>query len=133
MAARKTSVAIDTELLDRARELLGTSTVRETIHLALLEVLFSARSYQDYVRTKRRRELAYRQVPLTQQTFRRAIEVQQELAGSGHHRLLISDLIISAAAEGASLTVLHYDGDFDTIARVTGQATEWVVARGSVP
>ena len=39
MAARKTSVAIDTELFERARELLGTSTVRETIHLALLEVL----------------------------------------------------------------------------------------------
>ena len=41
MAARKTSVAIDTELLERAKELLGTSTVRETIHLALLEVLRS--------------------------------------------------------------------------------------------
>ena len=39
MAARKTSVAIDTELLERAKELLGASTVRETIHLALLEVL----------------------------------------------------------------------------------------------
>ena len=39
MAAIKTSVAIDTELLDRAKELLGTTTVRETIHLALLEVL----------------------------------------------------------------------------------------------
>ena len=41
MAARKTSVAIDTELLERARGLLGASTVRETIHLALLEVLES--------------------------------------------------------------------------------------------
>jgi Arc/MetJ family transcription regulator len=41
MAARKTSVAIDTELLERARGVLGTSTVRETIHFALLEVLES--------------------------------------------------------------------------------------------
>ncbi len=39
MAATKTSVAIDTKLLERAKKLLGTSTVRETIHLALLEVL----------------------------------------------------------------------------------------------
>jgi Arc/MetJ family transcription regulator len=39
MTATKTSVAIDTELLERAKKLLGTSTVRETIHLALLEVL----------------------------------------------------------------------------------------------
>ena len=39
MAATKTSVVIDTKLLERAKNLLGTSTVRETIHLALLEVL----------------------------------------------------------------------------------------------
>jgi hypothetical protein len=28
--------------------------------------------------------------------------------------------------------VLHYDADYDLIASVTGQATEWVVARGKV-
>ena len=39
MAATKTSVVIDIELLERAKELLGSSTVRETIHLALLGVL----------------------------------------------------------------------------------------------
>jgi Arc/MetJ family transcription regulator len=39
MSVRKTSVAIDEDLLEDARELLGTSTVRETIHAALLEVL----------------------------------------------------------------------------------------------
>jgi Arc/MetJ family transcription regulator len=39
MAATKTSVVIDTKLLERAKKILGTSTVRETIHLALLEVL----------------------------------------------------------------------------------------------
>jgi hypothetical protein len=43
------------------------------------------------------------------------------------------DLILSAAAELASLTLLHYDSDFETIARITGQPMEWVVARGSVP
>jgi Arc/MetJ family transcription regulator len=41
MATRKTSVAIDTELLERAKEVLGTSTVRETIHQAFVEVLQS--------------------------------------------------------------------------------------------
>lgn len=48
MAAIKTSVAIETELLNRAKELLGTTTVRETIHLALLEVLKN-RARQDEV------------------------------------------------------------------------------------
>ncbi len=98
-----------------------------------LEVLFSARTYEDYVETRQRRSLAYRQIPLTNETFQRALDVQQALARIGHHRLPIPDLIISAAAELASLTVLHYDNDFETIARITGQPMEWVVARGTVP
>lgn len=44
----------------------------------------------------------------------------------------IPDLIVAAAAEGAELTVLHYDSDFELIATVTGQEVEWVVPRGSV-
>jgi predicted nucleic acid-binding protein len=98
-----------------------------------LEVLFSARAYEDYVETRQRRGLAYHRVPLTDETFQRALDVQQKLAKIGHHRLPIPDLIVSAAAELASLTVLHYDSDFDTIARITGQPMEWVVERGSVP
>lgn len=98
-----------------------------------LEVLFSARTYEDYVETRRRRDLAYHWIPLKDETFQRALDVQQELAKIGHHRLPIPDLIVSATAELASLTVLHYDSDFDTIARITGQRMEWVVERGSVP
>lgn len=39
MGVRKTSVAVDSDLLERAGQVLGTSTVRETIHLALLELV----------------------------------------------------------------------------------------------
>jgi hypothetical protein len=98
-----------------------------------LEVLFSARSYRDYADTRRRRSLAYHQVRLSEEMFQRALAVQEELARTGHHRVPIPDLIIAAAAELTSLTVLHYDSDFDTIAVVTGQPVEWVVDRGSVP
>ena len=31
-----------------------------------------------------------------------------------------------------SLTVLHYDDDYDRISEVTHQATEWVAPRGSL-
>jgi hypothetical protein len=31
-----------------------------------------------------------------------------------------------------NLVLLHYDADFDRIAAVTGQETEWVVPKGSV-
>jgi len=41
-------------------------------------------------------------------------------------------LLIATAAEAAGLVVLHYDHDFDLIAVVTGQPTEWIVPAGSV-
>ena len=36
-------------------------------------------------------------------------------------------------AERERVIVLHYDGDYDLIAQVTGQSMEWVVPRGTVP
>lgn len=39
MALRKTSLEIDESLLERARQALGTETIRETVEQALLEVL----------------------------------------------------------------------------------------------
>lgn len=97
-----------------------------------LEVLYSARNAEEHGKIRRRRELAYHRVPLTDQIFQRAIAVQGALARGGDHRLPIQDLIIAAAAESADLTVLHYDRDFDRIAEVTGQPTEWVVPAGSL-
>jgi predicted nucleic acid-binding protein len=72
-------------------------------------------------------------VPIDQATLERAVDVHGLLADRGQHRAAsIPDLLVAAAAERAGLTVLHYDADFDMIATVTGQPTEWVVPRGSV-
>lgn len=98
-----------------------------------LEVLYSARNHEEHVKIRARRALAYETIPLTEDIFERAIEVQAQLAQSGRHRVPIPDLLIAAASESASLTVLHYDSDFDTLAEVTGQPAEWVVPRGTVP
>lgn len=63
----------------------------------------------------------------------RALEVHRLLARTSQHRnLRLPDLIIAAAAEAHGAVVLHYDGDYDRIAEVTGQTTEWVVPRGSL-
>ena len=97
-----------------------------------LEVLFSARSARDHHEIRERRRLAYHQVPLSQEVFDRAIDVQSKLAETGQHRLPIPDLIIAAAAETHGLVVLHYDADFDRIAAVTRQPVEWVAEWGSV-
>ncbi len=64
--------------------------------------------------------------------MKKALQVQSELARTGHHRLPIPDLIIAAVAEAKGLTVLHYDADYDRIAEVTGQDAEWIVPRRSV-
>lgn len=65
-------------------------------------------------------------------TFTRALEVQRHALNAGFHRALsLPDLLIAATAELNRLTVLHYDGDFDMIASLTGQPTGWVVPAGS--
>jgi predicted nucleic acid-binding protein len=98
-----------------------------------LELLFSARSRADYLAILAdRRSLPRAEVG--EVGIERAVEVQTALARKGQHRgLAIPDLLIAAAAEAAGLTVLHYDADFDRVAEVTGQPTEWVVPKGSVP
>lgn len=121
--------------LPSVRERLGPiieDGAAATCSIIELEVLFSARNRDEYEHVRARRELAYTHVPLTQAVFDKALTVQGELAQTGRHRLPIPDLVIAAAAEVHGLTVLHYDGDFDRIAAVTGQPVEWVVPRGSV-
>ena len=60
--------------------------------------------------------------------------VQALLWRSGQVRAVgLPDLLIAAVAERERVTVLHYDGDYDFIAQITGQPTQWVIARGTVP
>lgn len=67
-------------------------------------------------------------VAMDQAVLDRAVEVQDLLADrSQHSGAKIADLLIAAAAEATGLVVLHYDHDYDLIAKVTHQATEWVV------
>jgi predicted nucleic acid-binding protein len=107
--------------------LIGVSIVTE------LEVGFSARSVADYRTT--RADLLDHLIPvlLPARAEQRAREVQAELVRKGQHRSAgVADLLLAATAEIESLTLLHYDADFDVIAAVSGQPTEWVVPRGSV-
>jgi hypothetical protein len=53
------------------------------------------------------------------------------LAGRGQHRTPLPDLFLAATAQAGSAVVLHYDGDYERIAAVTGQPHEWIIPRGS--
>ncbi|WUS98380.1 PIN domain nuclease [Streptomyces sp. NBC_00708] len=75
---------------------------------------------------------AFDYLHVTEDTFARALEVQRHALRAGFPRALsLPDLLIAATAELNRLTVLHYDGDFDMIASLTGQPAEWVVPPGS--
>lgn len=105
-----------------------------TCSVVELEVLFSARDYADFVRTRVGRTRGFPAIPIEQADFDRAIGVMELLARRGYHRAVkLPDLLIAAVAERAGLTVLHYDADYDLIGAVTGQTTRWVVPRGTVP
>jgi predicted nucleic acid-binding protein len=98
-----------------------------------LEVLYSARSSTELSEIREGRRTAFPRVTMSEMDFQRAEDVLTRLAEHGHHRAVsLPDLLIAAAAERAGLIVLHYDADYDTIARVTGQSTEWVAPRGSL-
>jgi len=76
---------------------------------------------------------AWPSVEMDQAVLDRAVAVQDALAERSQQRgAKLADLLIAAAAEAARLVVLHYDHDFDLIAEITGQPTEWIVATGTV-
>ncbi|MFP8883186.1 PIN domain nuclease [Streptomyces mangrovi] len=97
--------------------------------LTELEMLYSARSEKDR-ETIQRRLNQFTWCPMPDGVYRRARVVQRELTAKGEHRSAGAvDLLVAAAAEEAGLTLLHYDRDFETIARTTGQPVRMVDIR----
>jgi len=96
-----------------------------------LEIGFSARNAEEWDRLVVALG-AFRRIDVEAHHFDRAQQVQRQLAADGLKGRKVPDLLVAAVAEATSLTVLHYDADFDHISAVTGQATEWIVERGSI-
>jgi predicted nucleic acid-binding protein len=96
-----------------------------------MEVLHSARSKADAERIRDEMR-GFDRLPTPDEAWDRALDVQSRLVVAGKWRALsVCDLIIAATAERAGAAVLHYDGDYDMIAAVTGQPTRWVVPEGT--
>jgi predicted nucleic acid-binding protein len=74
-----------------------------------------------------------RWLDVTTEAMDRAMEVHRAMAKTSQHRhFRLPDLIIAATAELHQATVLHYDADYDRVAKITGQAVEWVAPKGSL-
>ncbi|GAB4056118.1 PIN domain nuclease [Catellatospora paridis] len=98
-----------------------------------LELLFAARSLVDRKKIVALLSDAYPGVPMPDDVYRRATQVQDLLTQKGQHRSAGPiDLLVAAAAELSGLTVLHYDGDFDVIKRATGQPAQWLAPPGTI-
>lgn len=96
-----------------------------------LEVLHSARSKADAERIRDEMR-GFDWLPTPDEAWDRALEIQTQLIRQGNWKALsVADLIIAATAERHGAVVLHYDGDYDMIASVTGQPTTWVVPAGT--
>lgn len=126
--ARVSSPAVVRELVRLGR--LGLLATCATVDL---EVLYSARSPAEYRSIASRRHEGFTDLPLLPEIGDRARAVQSQLSKHSQHRTAgVVDLITAATAEHYGATMLHFDVDFDHIARVSRQPTRWVVPRGSV-
>jgi predicted nucleic acid-binding protein len=101
--------------------------------VTLLEMGVSARGGADYQARMAILRRSFTVVAPSPWAHERALAVQELLALRGQHRSArLADLLIAATAEQVGAAVLHYDRDFDTVAAVTGQPCEWIVAAGSL-
>jgi len=96
-----------------------------------LEVGYSARNAEEWDQLISALD-AFDPIDTTAAHVRRALQVQRLLAERSQRGRKIPDLLVAAAAEELDVAVLHYDGDFDLIASVTGQRCQWVVPAGTV-
>ena len=101
---------------------------------ARLEILLAARDASTF--DELAEELsAWRTAPLTASVVRAAEQAMGALAhrSASAHRLPIVDYLLAAAAQQAGSAVLHYDRDYDTLARVMTFNSVWLAPPGSLP
>ncbi|MEU8650342.1 PIN domain nuclease [Streptomyces sp. NPDC048737] len=101
--------------------------------LTEIEFLHSAENAEDRAALVEDLDALFGWVPVDDRAVTRAWDVQRELTEKGRPRSAGAvDLLVAATAELHGLTVLHHDNDFETIASVTGQPAQWLVAPGSL-
>jgi hypothetical protein len=76
---------------------------------------------------------AFKAVPMPPDLWQRARELQLLLASAGDHRRVPPvDLLIAGAAEAAGVPVVHYDRDYERLAKVCGLEHRWLLPDGTL-
>jgi predicted nucleic acid-binding protein len=75
---------------------------------------------------------AFESVAMGATIWARARELQALLSANGDHRRVPPiDLLIGAAAEKADVPLVHYDRDYERIARISELRQQWLVPDGT--
>jgi len=141
MAAVATHLA-DTSALARLRHPAVAAALGPLIEAGLVatcgvlefELGWATRTADEFDEVRADRQAGYEWLATHDEDWHRALQVQAALWRGGQIRAVgFPDLLIAAVAERERITILHYDSDYDLIAKVTGQPTQWVVPRGTIP
>lgn len=115
------------EVLDPLRE-RGLLCISGAVRV---EVMYFARGATDAKRLERWLS-GFEYLPCPDEVWDTAEDIQRQAMIKGNHRALsLADLLIAATAQRHKVTVLHYDGDYDQIAEITGHPSRWVVDPGA--
>jgi predicted nucleic acid-binding protein len=100
----------------------------------LLEMRYSARNAEDFALLAEELE-ALPLLPLDGTAIQRALDAQAQMAADKRvsHRVKPIDLLVAGVADRHEAAILHYDGDYDLIAKHTDLSFDsvWVAKRGS--
>jgi predicted nucleic acid-binding protein len=109
---------LDKSALVRAKDLPEESLGEPcTCAITRLEMLYSARSADDYLHIER--DLAaFHDLRMDAETVAIAISAQRELGQLGRHRIPIPDLLIASCAQQHQAAVLHLDRHYDALTEV---------------
>lgn len=99
----------------------------------LFEILFTARNRAEFEQLEERWG-TLRRARFPPSVWDVARGALRELAGvqSGYHRVRIADALIAAAAQENAACVLHYNADFDRLARVLTFDSRWLAPAGTL-
>jgi predicted nucleic acid-binding protein len=104
-----------------------------TCSIVTLELLYSARDAQEFTIVEAEQSLL-RDIPVAASAQRAAVGALRDLTsdGPGQHRVPLADALIAAAAQDASVDVLHYDHHYDRLAQALHFTSVWVAPPGAL-
>jgi predicted nucleic acid-binding protein len=129
----------DTSIWDHATHSLIASDWEATLRndqlavspIVAFEVLYGAKNQADFEELEKQLD-ALRQAPLTQGIVHDARRALHDLSAKANHRIPFQDALIAATATHKNMTVLHYDGHFDTLSKALGFDSRWIATPGSL-